>query len=169
LPAPAFKSHNSKLATNTSATQVAPTATTDADVVDITLVDSPDAPADAETTKRGVLRLIEDGHFRGAAAARLRLNFFDQLDHTSLPPLPEIDGNGRGYAKFRAAYEARLAESNPPSPVVEPPATEDVPPTDGAENPPLAEIDEPPVTVDGSLSGAVLLVSALGSRFSILA
>ncbi len=53
---------------------------------------------------RGVVRLLEQGHFKGVADVRLRLNFFDRLDHEALPELRPPNGNGRAYDKFVQMY-----------------------------------------------------------------
>ena len=158
-PDDALVAQSKNVATNTAKSptpttgqaRVAPATLDVVDVIDIATPEAQDLPSDEgadgvaeETSKdRGVLRLIAEGHFRGAAAARLRLNFFDELDHASLPPLPEADGNGRGYAKFLAEYEARLAASNPETPETDPPPNDELPPTDGVETPPVDGTNPP--------------------------
>jgi hypothetical protein len=70
---------------------------------------------------RGVLRLLQEGHFKGVADLRLRINFFDQLaaigqgesgeESTDAPDDPPAqwepsapNGNGVAYEKFLAIY-----------------------------------------------------------------
>lgn len=47
--------------------------------VDDTDLFNPEADSDESGRERGVLRLLEAGHFGGVAEARLRINFFDEL------------------------------------------------------------------------------------------
>jgi hypothetical protein len=61
--------------------------------------------------ERGVVRLLMDGHFKGVADVRLRLNFFEQLNHDALPELRPPNGNGRAYGKFVQMYEERRGDA----------------------------------------------------------
>jgi len=100
-----------------------------------------DPPIADETKKPGVIRLLEAGHFQGAADVRLRLNFYDQLDHAALPELSPPHGNGRAYEKFAALYaDRRAADAPEPSPgEVEPGAAEPGAVEPGATEPGAAE------------------------------
>jgi hypothetical protein len=73
--------------------------------------DGPDSSDETATRTPGVVRLLQEGHFKGVAAVRLRLNFYEQLDHDALPPLSPAHGNGKVYAKFLQEYDARCAAS----------------------------------------------------------
>ena len=96
-----------------------------------------DSPA---ARKSGVVRLLEAGHFKGVADARLRLNFFDQLDHEALPALTPPKGNGKAFAKFAEQYEGRRAASAPGA------APADLPHGDAARQP----VDEAPAETAAS-------------------
>ncbi len=88
-----------------------PDSTTEPPLVPDDSVDSPDikvttdAPEDLPDGK-GVLRLLEAGHFRGVADLRLRMNFAEELEGRELPELSQPRGNGKAYAKFLAQYDA---------------------------------------------------------------
>ncbi len=63
----------------------------------------------------GMLRNLAEGHFRGVAGLRLRLNFADEIKAAglTLPDPPSPTGNGKGYAKAFAAY--MLSQPQPPA------------------------------------------------------
>lgn len=88
-----------------------PDSTTEPPLAPDDSVDSPDikvttdAPEDQPDGK-GVLRLLESGHFRGVADLRLRMNFAEELEGRELPELSQPRGNGKAYAKFLAQYNA---------------------------------------------------------------
>jgi hypothetical protein len=90
------------------------------------LTDPLTAPARVETREdaertRGVIRLLEAGHFRGVADIRLRLNFADALEGRTLPPLAPPNGNGRAYEKLLAQYNALIRASEPArEPLIDP-------------------------------------------------
>jgi len=60
------------------------------------------------TKPRGVIRLLQAGHFQGVADIRLRLNNFDELTALSLSAPTPPHGNGKAYDKFLAEYNAQL-------------------------------------------------------------
>ncbi len=61
---------------------------------------------DTEETQeaKGVLRLLQEGHFKGVADIRLRINFSEELAGAELPELSAARGNGRAYQKFLEIY-----------------------------------------------------------------
>jgi len=81
----------------------------------------------AAERQRGVIRLLQEGHFKGVADLRLRINFFDELAAagTEQQPIAEPPaGKGKAYEKFLAIYEQMAGgpESNdepPDEPAVE--------------------------------------------------
>jgi hypothetical protein len=86
------------------------------------------AEEDRDTAQRGVVRLMQEGHFRGVAAVRLRLNFASELGEgsspDSLPPLEPPKGKGQAYQKFLDQYlsSQTAVESDPPDTQVPAPA-----------------------------------------------
>lgn len=67
---------------------------------------SPAAPVDNAEEQRGVIRLLEEGHFKGVADVRLRINFFEELtaraEQQSAASLPDnVDAfNGQVLGTF---------------------------------------------------------------------
>ena len=102
-----------------------------------TLSDAPAEPTDTFESPRpakGVLRLLEAGHFRGVADVRLRINFQQELSAQQGQSLPELSspaGQGKAYAKFLQMYQAMQ------SPPADQPPVE--PPTDGSGTPPTGD------------------------------
>ena len=78
--------------------------------MDSLATDDADRAASSPEVKRGVIRHLMEGHFRGVADIRLRLNFQDELREVTLPPVSEPRGNGVAYAKFLQLYEESLTE-----------------------------------------------------------
>lgn len=73
---------------------------------------------DSSGQAQGALRLMQEGHFKGVADLRLRINFADQLQEP--PPLGEASSKGAAYNKFLEIYQqlsdigtARGEESTP--------------------------------------------------------
>ena len=64
-------------------------------------------PTDGEETQeaRGVLRLLQEGHFKGVADLRLRVNFAEELAGIELPELSAPKGNGKAYEKSLTIYQ----------------------------------------------------------------
>lgn len=87
-----------------------------------------------DTAQRGVLRLMQEGHFRGVAAVRLRLNFATELGAAgspdSLPPPAPPKGNGKAYQKFLDQYlsSQTAVESEPPETQASTPMDSGAPP-----------------------------------------
>jgi hypothetical protein len=77
------------------------------------------APKEKSEKTPGVVRLIEEGHFKPTADVRLRLNFAEHLD-TSTPLVPAEGVHGKGYAKFLAIYQDRYNQSAPINPEPDP-------------------------------------------------
>ena len=88
-----------------------------------------------ETEARGVLRLLQAGHFQGVADIRLRLNFAEELAGAELPELSTPKGNGKAYAKFLAVYQDMQGSSG----------TDDV---ETPDNPDSVDTPETPEPVD---------------------
>lgn len=65
-------------ATGTAAHEPAPPTNVVPDPIDGSAVDE-----GADGNQKGVLRLLEAGHFQGVADVRLRINFFDELSQTA--------------------------------------------------------------------------------------
>ncbi|HKQ49560.1 MAG TPA: hypothetical protein VJZ71_15920 [Phycisphaerae bacterium] len=93
-------------------TDVPATDTDEPTTTDDVLPPSP-APDSDEEEARGVVRLLQSGHFKGVADLRLRLNHFDELSHESLPAVEPAKGNGKAYNKFLAEYDAKFAPATP--------------------------------------------------------
>lgn len=91
----------------------------------------PEAPAVSDPAEKepGVLRLLQEGHFRGVAAMRLRINFADALQGEELPEPVLPKGRGKAFDKFAAQYEA-----------MQPPGPEEPSPTE----PPIPELPAAP-------------------------
>lgn len=53
---------------------------------------------DSSGQAQGALRLMKEGHFKGVADLRLRINFADQLQEP--PPLGEDSSKGAAYNRF---------------------------------------------------------------------
>lgn len=74
-------------------------------VEDIVLPEEEIAPPAEETEKQpGVLRLLQEGHFKGVADVRLRINFYDELQ--ALESQSRMDAAGSGFAAFNQSLEA---------------------------------------------------------------
>ena len=58
---------------------------------------------DSSGQAQGALRLMQDGHFKGVADLRLRINFADQLHDP--PPLGEASSKGAAYNRFLEMYQ----------------------------------------------------------------
>ena len=87
---------------------------------------------------RGVLRLLQEGHFKGVADLRLRINFAEELAGIELAEPSAPQGNGKAHQKFLEIYrgmqkadEAEMPEDSDPvdtlddSEPIEPPETPD--------------------------------------------
>ena len=61
----------------------------------------------------GVIKKFQDpeSHFNGVADLRLRINFADQLQELSMPPVREAKGKGSAYGRFLEIYESLGADS----------------------------------------------------------
>jgi hypothetical protein len=68
------------------------------------VVETPDPTQDDADEARGVIRLLEAGHFKGVADIRLRINFAEELAGAELPELSAPKGNGKAYEKFLQIY-----------------------------------------------------------------
>lgn len=68
------------------------------------VVETPDPTQDDADETRGVIRLLEAGHFKGVADIRLRINFVEELADAELPELSAPKGNGKAYEKFLQIY-----------------------------------------------------------------
>ena len=79
-------------------------ALTDAEIDEPPVVDEP-APEEEAREARGVIRLLQEGHFKGVADVRLRINFFEELAGAELAEPSAPKGNGRAYGKFLEIYE----------------------------------------------------------------
>ncbi len=75
-----------------------------AEETDSPVVDTPDSTESDTQEARGVIRLLEEGHFKGVADIRLRINFAEELAGSELPELSAPKGNGRAYEKFLQIY-----------------------------------------------------------------
>jgi hypothetical protein len=75
----------------------------------------------------GVVRLLNEGHFKPVADIRLRLNFADLLD-TTVPLQTAENVHGKAYAKFLAQYQQLYGP--PEEPETEPVDPESVEPSD---------------------------------------
>jgi|GEM_PF-4377005 len=90
-----------------------------------TAADSQTEPADISAPKSdkvpGVVRLINEGHFKPTADVRLRLNFAEFLD-TSETLTPAENVPGKAYGKFLSLYQELYgqAETTEPDPDVVP-------------------------------------------------
>jgi len=58
---------------------------------------------DSSGQAQGALRLMQEGHFKGVADLRLRINFADQLQEP--PPLGEASSKGAAYNRFLEMYQ----------------------------------------------------------------
>lgn len=58
---------------------------------------------DSSGQAQGALSLMQEGHFKGVAELRLRINFADQLQEPS--PLGEASGKGAAYNRFLEMYQ----------------------------------------------------------------
>ena len=58
---------------------------------------------DSSGQSQGALRLMQEGHFKGVADLRLRINFADQLQEP--PPLGEASSKGAAYNRFLEMYQ----------------------------------------------------------------
>ena len=85
-----------------------------------------------QTRVPGVVRLINEGHFKPTADIRLRLNFSNYLDPVT--PTPQENVKGKAYAKFLARYQELL-----PPPATEPPPVDETEPP--VEPQPLPDLD----------------------------
>jgi len=69
-------------------------------------VDEPEPTEEEQTQElKGVLRLLQEGHFKGVADLRHRINFAEELSGVELPEPSAPKGNGRAYEKFLAIYQ----------------------------------------------------------------
>lgn len=76
-----------------------------AEIEEPPVADEPE-PTEEETQEaRGVLRLLQEGHFKGVADIRLRINFSEELADAQLAGLSTPKGNGKAYEKFLAIYQ----------------------------------------------------------------
>ncbi len=82
-------------------------------VVDTTETEPPAPHSTTDEKVRGVIRLLQDGHFKGVADVRLRLNNFDELSAESLSAVTPPKSNGKAYDKFLAEYNAKFAPVAP--------------------------------------------------------
>ena len=60
-----------------------------------------------------MIKLLQDGHFKGVADLRLRLKHFEDLSAESLSAPTPPKGNGKAYEKFLAEYNAKFAPTTP--------------------------------------------------------
>ena len=98
----------------------------------ITPENTTETPKEKTAKTPGVVRLLEEGHFKPTADVRLRLNFAEHLD-TSAPLDPAEGVRGKAYDKFLSIYQDRFD----PAESVES-ETDPVPPVDpDGEIPPL--------------------------------
>ena len=84
--------------------EVRENATSDAEIDEPPIVEKP-APEEETREARGVIRLLQEGHFKGVADVRLRINFFEELAGAELAEPSAPKGNGRAYEKFLGVYE----------------------------------------------------------------
>jgi hypothetical protein len=78
---------------------------------------------------RGVVGLLQEGHFKGVAAARLWINFFDKLPPEGVPEPTAPNSSGRAFEKFMEQYKALSAPTEPAG----------EPTQDGTSEPPPAD------------------------------
>lgn len=62
---------------------------------------------ESEGSAKGVLRLLQEGHFKGVADVRLRINFFDELQ--AMENQQVKDTAGPGFETFNTVIEGSLA------------------------------------------------------------
>jgi len=57
---------------------------------------------------KGIIKKFQDpeSHFNGMADLRLRINFADQLQELTPPPVSEPKGKGSAYGRFLEIYES---------------------------------------------------------------
>jgi hypothetical protein len=97
---------------------------------------------------RGVIRHIQDGHFKEVADIRLRLNFREELKGVEPPSLETIDRAGAAFARFFKLYREMQMNAVPEVPSVEePPPVLEVPPEALA----LSAGDFPPILGGGPI------------------
>ncbi|MGE5296238.1 MAG: hypothetical protein ACM3VT_15560 [Solirubrobacterales bacterium] len=77
---------------------------TSAEETESPVVDTPDSEPSDTQEARGVIRLLQEGHFKGVADVRLRINFAEELAGSELPELSAPKGNGKAYEKFLQIY-----------------------------------------------------------------
>ena len=75
------------------------------------VANAPTTTPEEKPDGKGVLRLLEAGHFKGVADLRLRMNFAEELESRELPELSKPQGNGRAYERFLAAYNASFMQT----------------------------------------------------------
>lgn len=94
-------------------------------------------PTEGEETQeaRGVLRLLQEGHFKGVADLRLRINFAEELAGVELPEPSAPRGNGKAYAKFLEIYQGMQR-------------TDETDDTETPDNPDAVETPDNPESVD---------------------
>ncbi len=65
---------------------------------------------------KGVLKLLAQGHFKGVADLRLRINHAEKLEGVELPEISPPNGNGKAYEKFLEIYNQMNAPQEPTPP-----------------------------------------------------
>jgi hypothetical protein len=69
--------------------------------------DLPEAPeTEQEHEQPGVLRLLQEGHFKGVADVRLRINFYEELQ--GIESQARVDAAAGGFAAFNQSLEADI-------------------------------------------------------------
>jgi len=79
-------------------------AASDAEIDEPPVVEEP-PPEEESREARGVIRLLREGHFKGVADVRLRINFIEELAGGELAEPSAPKGNGRAYEKFLEIYQ----------------------------------------------------------------
>lgn len=65
-------------------------------------------PAEEESAERGVIRLLQEGHFNGVADIRLRINFMDELDALNQKEVKQIAAES--IANIKGIIEDKVGE-----------------------------------------------------------